>query len=229
MIGNSNPIETHEPPEMSLMSTIARSDLSALAIEIGEVALDELLADGLLREVPVLSSLVGLTKAGVQIANYLLIRKILRFLYHLEDVSEEKRTQFVDQLRRSGTLKQVGEQLLLLLHRLDDMQKPELVGRVFRAYLEGRIDHRTYRRLCTAVDRISLQSVPGLIDFYQSTDELLHGTFQPDDGTIQDLVICGLVDIGYVPGLITDAQGLKSGPTELGKLFIEIALEKGAT
>ena len=229
MAGDNDLIRTDEPPEVSLMSTIAESDLSAVAIEIGEVALDGILADGFLREVPVVSSLVGLTRAGVQIANYLLIRKILRFLYHLEDIPAEKRTQFVDQLRRSGTLKQVGEQLLLLLHRLDDMQKPELVGRVFRAYLEGRIDHRTYHRLCIAVDRISLQSVPGLIDFYQSADELAHGTFKPDDGTIQDLVICGLVDIGYVPGLITDAHGLQGGTTELGKLFIEIALEKGAT
>lgn len=206
-------------PEMSLIETI----LSDLTVDITESLFDQLLQEGLLRDIPVVSSLVNLAKAGVDAANYLFLRKTIRFLLHLKDVPEEERRRFVDQLDTDEKLKRrVGENLFLLLHRLDDMQKPELLGRIFRAFVVGKIDYVTYQKLSTTVDRIKVYSIPYLLEFYsdQPTPE------SSDDETLQDLAFCGLVNIPKAEGLVFGRSGYAGN--ELGRLFIEIALNKAA-
>jgi len=206
---------------MSLMETIRESDLSNLIVDITEPLLDQLLQEGLLRDIPVVGSLVNLAKAGVDVANYLFLQKTIRFLYHLKDIPEEERRRFIDQLDTDEKFKRrVGENLFLLLHRLDDMQKPELLGHIFRAFVVGNIDYVAYQKLSTAVDRIKVYSIPYLLEFYsdQPTPE------SSDDETLQDLAFCGLVNIPKVEGLVFSRIGYTGN--ELGKLFIEIALDK---
>ena len=47
--------------------------------------------------------------------------------------------------------RRVGEALLLLLDRLDDMGKPELVARVFRALIRGQVDRPTFQLMGSAI------------------------------------------------------------------------------
>ena len=86
------------PPEMSLIETIGKSNLSNLALDTTEALLDQLLQGGLLRDIPLVGSLVNLTKAGIDISNYLFLRKTVRFLYYLKDIPEKERQRFVVQL-----------------------------------------------------------------------------------------------------------------------------------
>jgi hypothetical protein len=211
------------PPEMSLMETITESDLSDIVVDLSESLFDQLLQDGLLRDIPVVGSLVNMAKAGIDVANYLFVQKIIRFLYHLKDIPEEQRQRFLAQLDADEKFKRrVGENLLLLLNRLDDMQKPELLGRVFRAYIVGSIDYATYQKLAVAVDRIRLYNIPYLLDFYEHQPE----PEAADDEMLQDLAFCGLVNIPEVKGLVFGRSGYTTN--ELGKLFIEIAVGKTA-
>lgn len=206
-------------PEMSLIETIGKSNLSDLALDTTEALLDQLLQGGLLRDIPFVGSLVNLTKAGVDISNYLFLRKTARFLYYLKDVPEEERRRFIVQLGVDEKFKKrVGENLFLLLHRLDDMQKPELLGRVFKAYMEGKIDNLTFQKLSAAVDRIRIYNVPYLLEFYSKPPD----PKEEDDEALQDLAFCGLVTAPVVEGLVLGRVGYTSN--NLGQLFIEIAL-----
>jgi hypothetical protein len=59
-----------------------------------------------------------------------------------------------------------GENLVLLLDRLDHMGKAAMVGKAFRAYCIGAIDRQMLGRLTTAIDRILLIDLPQLRRFY---------------------------------------------------------------
>ena len=110
------------------------------------------------------------------------------------------------------------------------MKKPLMLGRIFRAYIQEQIDYDTFLKLSTALDRVAISSIPGLSMFYQEYDGSDLNTPMDletvDSGTIQDLIIAGLVDIRFMPGsIITELDnGAVFGATQLGVLFVEIAV-----
>ncbi len=55
-------------PETSLIGTIGKSDSINLAIDSGEVLLDQLLNDGPVKDIPIIGSVVKVAKAGIDIS-----------------------------------------------------------------------------------------------------------------------------------------------------------------
>jgi hypothetical protein len=218
-------------PEISLVETIGESDLGDLSVETTEFLLDQLLQEGSVRDFPIISSIVGLVKFGISIRDYVFLKKTVRFLYHLKDIPPEERMSFSKQLSSDKAFQQrVGENLILMLDRLDDMKKPEILAQFFKAYINGKIDLQTYERLAIAVDRVKIHSLPSLLEFYRqfdgnNFDQLMDNPTLPHDD-IQDLIYAGLIDIRFMPNVVVaDMSNFESGVTKLGKLFVEIALK----
>jgi hypothetical protein len=208
----------------ALIDTIGKADLTTLVSGVGETILDQFLDSGVLRDIPIFGSLISLTKAGAGIRDALFARKLYDFLKHIHDIPPAQRQEFaarisVDERHR----RRVGENLLLLLDKLNDMSKPDMLGRICKAHIEGRIDFETLQRLGNAVERISVYSVPMLQAFYSERSP------QPEQSEeiLQELAICGLVSIQFSP-LIAGGKGGEFGRNELGKLFIEMALNDSA-
>lgn len=202
------------------------SELGNLLIDNAEAVLDHLLQDSLLREIPAIGTAIGVIKLGADIRNRLFLQKLLRFFDQLGDISEAEKRQFVDKLQADeGFRRRVGENLILLLDHFDDVeQKPVLLARIFESYVGGTIDQATFQKLSTAVDRIKIYSLPGLLDFYDPSDHKL-----PEDDTLQDLVLCGLANIVAGVGLVFgDGSSKNVKRNEMGRLFVEIALREKA-
>jgi hypothetical protein len=207
-------------PEDSLLETVGSDDLAALAIDFWEPILDKMVEDGPIREIPIIGSVLRIAKLGLDVTNYLFIKKVVRFLYHLQEIPLSERQKFLAELNKDESYRQrVGEQLLLSLHRLDDMQKPELLSRVFSAFIRGEIDFVTYRKLCTAIDRMKMYHMQSLVDFYEEPPDRKVAA----DETLQDLAFAGLVNIMVVKGM---SVGPLDGFTQndLGRLFIQLVM-----
>ena len=209
-------------PESSLLNLIAQSNLSDLTIDVGEAFFDQLLGNGLVRDIPVLGIIINLAKTGKDINNYLFVKKIFRFLTHIEEIPQNQREKFITDIKSNEQFKKrVGENLLLLLDRLDDMQKAEFLSKAFKAYIEGNINYSTYHSLGRAIDRVNLDNLVALVDFYQEDSN--HKV--ASDEIMQDLQMAGVVN--FIP-----VTGMMIGPfesyikNELGKLFIELIINQ---
>ena len=156
-----------EPLAQSMMATLKESNLRQILETGAELSVDLILDEGLLRDLPVVSTLVGLLRAGgAAYRDRLLLRKLCRFLRELADVEPTKRKQMISRLEQGPEQRRsVGENLILLLDRLDRMEKAEMVGKAFRAYCTDAIDRHTLERLTIAVDRILLIDLPQLRRF----------------------------------------------------------------
>jgi hypothetical protein len=208
----------------ALIDTIGRSDLTALTSNVGEIILDQFLESGVLRDIPIFGSLINLVKVGVGVRDILFAKKLLNFLKHIQEIPIQKRQEFSSRIATDEQhRRRVGENLLLLLDKLNDMSKPDMLGRICKAYIEGRIDFEILQRLGNAVERINLYSLPILRVFYGSPAP------QETQGeeVLQELAICGLVRIQFSP-LVAGGTGGEFRRNELGKLFIEIALGNSA-
>ena len=74
-------------PNQSMLASIKNSsNTTDLADKIGEVALDSLLSDGLLKDIPVIGTALSLFKAGNDVAAYFFAKKILAFMSEIETI-----------------------------------------------------------------------------------------------------------------------------------------------
>ena len=151
---------------IDLVNSIATENLSSIGRDLGEIALDTVLQEGLLREIPVINTVFGLYKTGVEVRQQLFFQKILKFLKELSDISFAERQKFVEEIARNPKQKQeFGETLLLLLERADSLKKPSILGLLLKHHILGDISYEDVTRLAFMVDRVYVSDLNYLRNF----------------------------------------------------------------
>jgi hypothetical protein len=218
--------------EGSLIATLAESDLSGIATDLCEVSIDVLLEDGVLKDIPIVGLLAKTYDAIRTISNRLFTKKVLGFLVHIQEVPIVQRKKQIAKLTVDSKYQQhVGENLLLLIDRLNDMSKPTLLSLAFKAYLEGRIDYPLFQRLAHALDALQMSCVDTLKSIYSDDNPTarmrrLGGVTLKPDPELQHLAFCGLLSFTWreLDSLELDRQNPFGGyaPNELGKVFCDL-------
>ncbi len=210
--------QTATSVEVAIIDSVAKSELTGFAADIGEVAFDALLDDGLLHDIPVVGSVAKLFRAGASIKERIFVRKVALFLNEIADVDVSERQRFAAKLDQDeGSRQRAGASLTLLLDRLDDLDKPSIVGRLYRANLEERLSFGELRRFCMIVDRAHL---PDLVALTR-----LPAGERVDSISARYLHALGVVTITGEDYGTVDAIGAETWyeVNELGKSFLSIA------
>jgi len=151
---------------IELINSIASNELSSGMRNLGEVALDTILQEGILRDIPVLNTIVSFYKAGVEIHHQLFLTKIINFLKELSNTPLEKREKFVEEIKRNPTQEREFEKtLLLLIDRADSLQKPSILGKLLKHHILGNISYEDATRLSYMVDRVYISDLSYLLNF----------------------------------------------------------------
>ena len=116
--------ESNQEISGSIIDSIKQSDISKLTPDLLEIGLDEILEDGIIKEIPVVKTIQAFYKTVITISDKILIKKIVLFLNRLNDVSKEIIDDFVTKLDKEPKFKkEIGEKLLLILEKSDDYEK----------------------------------------------------------------------------------------------------------
>ncbi|HGF7203196.1 TPA: hypothetical protein AB5D93_003177, partial [Vibrio cholerae] len=89
----------------SLEDSLKKDDLSNLAIDLGEVGIDAILEGGVLRDIPILSSIVSGMNVIGSVRDALFTKKLISFLSELSDVSVEQRRSMIESIDNSNEYK----------------------------------------------------------------------------------------------------------------------------
>ena len=138
---------------ISVLDSVSKDNLRGILETTAELTLDNVLESEELKQIPVFGTLVKVVKLGASLRDRLFARKLLAFLREISFTPEEKRIEFVNKLSSKGSKQRVGEAILLLLERLDDMTKPEIMGKIVCSAILGEIDNDMSLKLCNIVDR----------------------------------------------------------------------------
>lgn len=169
MLPASNPKENLG---LSLLDDgVAATNLTDATIDTAEAFLDGLTSMGEVVEAfPVFGTVAKLIRTGFSIHDRLFMQKMAKFLLELQQVSVDERYTFVRDMDGDPTFKKkVGAKLVLLLDRVDDLEKASVLGKLFRAYLVGWVDYTLFGRLAGIVDRAYL---PDLNRLQRRNDEV---------------------------------------------------------
>lgn len=130
------------------------TELTSIQGNLTEVAVDSLLVDGLLKDIPVVSSVLGLVKTGVAVKDYLYIKKLLRFLGEFKNIEEEQRIRFVnEELSTEEEKDRFGEVMLNLIDKSDDARKFSLYANTFKLHFNEECTYEDCLRLCSMIEK----------------------------------------------------------------------------
>jgi len=207
-------------PAESLISSLASESLADALSVVADTSLDVAIDSGALDGVPVIGAVLGLARAGRDIRAALYVRKLALFLQAFSQAAPEKREEFSRAIRDGGESERVGSGVLLLLERMDDFGKPELVGRLMAASAEGFLPLDKALRIAAMLDRAYMGDVIWL------RDKFFSGTQSAENAPIAEslLAVGFLSNVGFDAG---DAAGGNAGVifefNDYGELFLKHA------
>ncbi len=164
------------------------SDVTSLATDLAEPALDALLDSGVVKEIPVLGAMLKIVQITASIPNLIFSKKVQRFVDAAYSNPEMKKgilgkIESSDEKRRTA-----GEAVVMALDRSDDLEKASIIGWMFSIYLIGKLDLVLFRRLCRAVDLAFVDDLKNF-SFMRRTRERA-----PDAADFSNLDGTGLVE-----------------------------------
>jgi hypothetical protein len=171
----------------SLEAAIVDPALQDSTAALAEVILDSSIEGGVLRDVPIIGTIIGLGRAAVTIRDRLFLNKLRYLLSEIESVSAEDREEMVSAINDSEEYSiKVGEKILYIVDRCEDHQTATLVGRIFKAFLEGRLDYDSFVRLAGIIDRLHHSTV---LDFAKTDWSDI------DADEVTELIGTGLIEL----------------------------------
>ncbi len=121
--------------------------------DTAELIIDANLDEGILKEIPILSSALAIVRLGRTISDRIFFAKIRRLLLQLAGTPVEKRIEFQCRLQcDSEYANKVGECLVLICDSLNNLEKAEMLGVTFSAHVRGAISLDAFRRIASAID-----------------------------------------------------------------------------
>ncbi len=133
------------------------SPLGDPAGEILEVGIDMVFENDALKSIPIVNTVVGLCKVGVNLHERNLLRQTGIFINEVRDgtISSEKLEQHRAELERDPEKaeKELGRVLIILGRQVDDFQS-KVLGSFYRAFVRGAISWEKFCELAEANSRM---------------------------------------------------------------------------
>ncbi len=195
-------------------------NLSQIAEDLSEVALDSILEEGPLREIPIINSINAIWRTGYEIRHQMYIKKIVKFFEGLATTPLKDRVRFLEIINKNPNKKhEFSETILLLIERADHFEKPLIIGRIMKNHILGKISYEEAIRLAFIVDKVYLTDLSYLIRFQPGVQK------EPDIAA--SLQSVGLLRFDGLDGgnVSEDSGGVIYGQSKYGQMLIKFGLE----
>jgi hypothetical protein len=205
-----------------LTETIKNDNFQDVIMDLGETDIDAVLDERVLKEIPILGSILGIGRATMSIQDKLFTKKLLTFLLQLKNTDAESRKEQIEKIDNDPKYKtKVGEKLLHIIDKCEDSEKSNYIGRLFQCYIEEKLDYEDFLRASKCIE------LTFLYDLKRFIKEKWNNMEMEEAG---DLVGSGLMTAIYTHGEQTwDNVGngtLKVKASSIGKLIQDLLDDK---
>lgn len=183
-------------PGKALTKSMGRENLTESLANMADLGLGATVSA--LEGVPVLATFVSMARAGLDVRRELEFKKVVKFLEGVDEAPKEKRAEFAARLDDEGKSEAFGENILLLLSRLDSMCKPLIVGKILAAHINGHINYDGAMRMAAVVDRLYAGDIKYLGSFEISVERKFEVGNIPDADIAAALSAAGLLTVTVI-------------------------------
>lgn len=188
---------------------------------VGEVGIDAFLENGVLKDIPLLGSIVGVFKLSKSISDGLLLAKVKRFTENLGSISQEEKDRFNESLEDKETFSRASRMVLHYLNNCDSEQKAEMLGYIFGRRIAGDLSESTFKKFSSLIGRMNTNDLrdfvsrDGDFDWLYAHDYIANGI-----AIFQVPKVETLDDIGFKDGV--DQTGMTYGVNPWGAEVIRV-------
>lgn len=156
-----------------------------LVQDFAELSIDSFLDNGIIKEIPIVKSIVGLTKSALAIREIFLAKKLLTFFkqFHNGKVNKEKIDNFLAKFRDDSSYRNsVVEQIMVLNDRFISVEKSKVLANLLQAHVNGKFEWTDFSELSECLDALHVRSFKILDDSANATRPFHFVTDQGKDG-----------------------------------------------
>ena len=175
--------------QYSLQSSFDKSLISSYivdsTVDMTEISIDNLIGISVMKDIPVVKTMIGLIQTGANIQDWLFLKKIVSFIVNIDNISDEKRKKIIEDIDKSQKYRvKVGEKLLYLIDACSDHDSSQLLAVLFSALLRGAISYDDFLKASAVVAknqasviREFLVSQNDVIDMYENDVDIDTGLY----------------------------------------------------
>ena len=177
-------------------------EFESIISNAAELGIDALLEDGVLKDIPFISSAISIYRIGKSIKEQHNLKKLICFLDELSKctLDENKHNLYTEKFQQNEKFqKQQLDYIMILVDRYLDYNKPRMLAKLYLAYLSEYIDWQTFSTYAEIIDRL----LPDDITYLMYAENLFVVYEGQSDGIEPLLRLEGL-------GIITEDQQAKN-------------------
>lgn len=190
-----------------------------------EIGIDSFIEEGILKEIPIVKSIVSVLKIGKNVHDRNLLRQTLTFIkeFNSGNISKDKLVAYKSTIENNP--KKCEEELgrvLILLNSYVDREKSIMLARLYKSYVNQDVTWSEFCEYSETINRIYIQDMEVLNKIYEG--EVI-SDFNVENYRLDRLSSVGLIHIGFEGMLVTE-DSQNEGMSEYGKKFTKIILNK---
>jgi hypothetical protein len=148
---------------ISVLKSACSSESKDLVVDWGDFTFDALLDEGVLKDAPMLGTVVKICAISKTIRDQLFVRKVWDFLRACPKFNDLERLGFArEHLDDQKKAHKLGTAIVFILDKLDDLEKAKMLAKMFAALVRKHIDYADFRRLSAGIDRAFVEDLKTL-------------------------------------------------------------------
>ncbi len=147
--------------EGKLIASIKIEGLGELVQEYTELGLDMVTDEGIIKNIPIIGTLVKTAKVVGSVRDRIYLKKLIRFLGKVGETTQDERGKFIED--NCKDTKKFEEAVLLILEQSDNMNKSILIGKIFKACILGKIKYQDALSLSCIVNKALWQDLENML------------------------------------------------------------------
>ncbi|MBD2651796.1 hypothetical protein [Nostoc foliaceum] len=191
----------------SLLKTFNDSETIKLIPDMADIGMHFITENQIFKEIPIFGTIYTLSKGAFAIRDYFLIKKICYFLQESKSIDEKSKRDFTQKLAQdSEYATKIGENIVNILDRFDQVSKASAFARILGVYIEGKISYKEYQEFSYALEKINYENIELLKEFYEHKLNFKMKVY------LQPFVFTGLVSLSVssereIPGFNQNTLG----------------------
>ena len=175
-----------------------------------EIGIDSLMNEGVLKELPIVNTIVGVLKVGKNVHDRNLLKQTLTFIneFNNNQISDDKLQRYKITIETNP--KRCEEELgriLLLLNNFIDKEKSVMLAKLFKAYVEKIVSWNEFCEYSEIINRLFIQDINLLKMIYNGT--VSDTTNRSDLFRVERLNSLGIIGLSFKSTRITSINGVQ--------------------
>lgn len=167
-MNKKNNEENIPEPGESLVDTLLNNESQDCTADLLEFGLDSILDGEVYKDVPILSSVIGIARAGLGIRNYLFVKKLIKFICDYNSVSHNFKSNLKEKIEKDDInfKKDIGDHLIAAIESFNQNEKINALAKIFHSYITGEISNSEFLKFSYILDKIDWNDLGHLRNFY---------------------------------------------------------------